>query len=194
MKTLNIYIISIAVVTTLLFSHGIHAQSVVTVTSNGQIADCIENIPVIIDKEKTVHTIVEEDYPYLKRLDCVTSGYFSDNRELDLKLRNMNHKSNSHYVLTGTGSTIDVEAWYDLEGNLIEATLIKKDTQIPIPILRYIYSDNEFDGWIMTGNEKVVKDFDPYHTEYKVTMSNGNETRILHFREHGESIALLDRR
>lgn len=46
----------------------------------------------------------------------------------------------------------------------------------------------------MTGNEKVVKDFDRYQTEYKVTLSNGNETRILHFREQGESIAFLEQR
>lgn len=135
MKTLNIYIISIAVVTTLLFSRGIHAQSVVTVTSDGKIAECTENFQNKTDTEKTVHTIIEEDYPYLKRFECLTSGYLSDNRELDLKLRNMNHKSNSHYVLTGTGAAIDVEATYDRNGKLIKATLIESNTQIPKSIL-----------------------------------------------------------
>lgn len=192
MEKLYTYAISIAMVFILVFSTGILAQSVVTVTANGQIAECTDNIQMTNNTDKTVHTIIEEDYPFLKNLDCLTNGYFSDKRNLDLKLRNMDDWSNSHYVLNGTSATIDVEATYDEEGNLIEATLIKKDTQIPIPILRYIYSDEEFARWVMVSNEKIVKDFDPYQTEYKVTLSNGDETEVLHFREQGEMIALVD--
>ncbi|MCG2591046.1 hypothetical protein, partial [Rhodohalobacter sulfatireducens] len=93
------------------------------------------------------------------------------------------------FVLEGSGATIDVKATYDEEGNLVESTLIKKDTQVPIPILRFIYSHEKFNSWTMTGNEIVVKDFDPYQTEYKVTMTNGDETEVLNFKEQGESIA-----
>ena len=76
-----------------------------------------------------------------------------------------------------------------VDGNLIESTLIKKNTQVPLAILRFIYSHETFNSWTMTGNEIVVKDFDPYQTEYKVIMSNGDETQVLNFKEQGESIA-----
>jgi hypothetical protein len=180
------------VILILFFSTGVIAQSVITVASNGMVVDCEDEIFTKKESANIVNTITEADFPYLKNLDCITSGYVSEKRDLDLNLRNMDHLLNTHYVLTSNGSAIDVEAEYDLEGNLIEATFIEKNTQIPIPILRYIYSGDEFDGWVMAANEKIVKDFDPYQTEYFVTLSNGDEEKVLHFREQGESIAFLD--
>lgn len=192
MKKLTRYCLPIGVVFILLFSQEMFAQSVVTVNANGHLADCTEVIPSRSGTEHTVNTIAEEDYPYLRSLDCLTSGYFTENLNLDLQLRNMSRWDNSHYVLTGNGATINVEASYDWQGNLIEATLVTKDTQIPVPILRYIYSEQEFAGWVMVSNEKVVKDFDPYQTEYRVTLSKNGDTEVLQFREQGEMIALVD--
>lgn len=192
MKKFYTYVISITAVFVLLLSQRLFAQSVVTVISNGQIEDCAEIIPNRSNEEKSVNTIIEEDYPYLKSVDCLTNGYISDARNLDLKLRNMSRWDNSYYTLTGNGAEIDIEATYDHEGNLVEATMVKKDTQIPVPILKYIYADEEFYGWTMVTNEKIVHDFDPYQTEYKVTLTNGFEEQILHFREQGEMIALVD--
>lgn len=174
------------------FSQGVFAQSVITVASDGHMIDCTNEMQYEMESSSVENTITEADFHYLKNLDCITSGYISDKRNLNLKLRNIDHLLNTHYILTSNGSAIDVEAEYDLEGNLIEATLIEKNTQIPIPILRYIYSDEEFSGWVMVQNEKIVTDFDPYQTEYKVTLSNGDETEVLLFREQGEMIAFVD--
>lgn len=188
MKSNNRFL-SVVIVLVWFLSQTVHAQSVVTVASNNKMADCSDGIENKIESSIVENTITEADFQYLTNLDCITSGYISEKRNLGLKLRNMDHLMNSHYELTSAGSAIDVEATYDLNGNLIEATLIEKNTQIPIPILRYIYSDEEFDGWIMVRNEKIVTDFDPNQIEYTVTLTNGTEEEILYFTEQRESIA-----
>lgn len=193
MKKLFTHAGSIAVVFVLLFSQGVLAQSVI-IKNDGQIIECSKDALAKSDKKAYLNAIVEEDYPYLNTLSCLENGYFADRWKTNFRLRNLSQNNVTHYVLKGRGSNIEVEAMYDHEGNLIEATLISKDTQIPVPILRYIYSDEEFAGWVMVSNEKIVKDFDSYQTEYRVTLSNGDETEVLHFRERGESIAVLEQR
>lgn len=192
MKTMKTAIVFIAAISLLIFTRVADAQSVIIMADNGQIVDCTGNSSFTYDGVKNVNSITEQDYPYLKSIECLTNGFFSGQQDLDLKLRNLNRDDNDHFVLEGSGAAIDVNATYDRDGNLIEATMIKENTQVPLSILRFIYSHEKFDSWTMTSNEKVVKDFDPYQTEYKVTMSNGDETQVLHFKEQGESIALLD--
>lgn len=193
MKHFKTLIIVTVAISAMLFSRVTHAQPVIILTDPGQRVDCTGDLQDINITDKQVNTIVEEDYPYLKNLDCIKNGYFTHQRKLGLKLRNMNRNDHSFFVLNGDGKNLNIVAKYDQTGNLIEGTLVQKDIPIPQSILRFIYSDDEFDGWKMTGNEIQVKDFDPYQTEYKVSLSNGNETRVLHFREYGESIALLRR-
>jgi len=189
MKNIKTAIVFIAAISALIFIREADAQSVIIMTDNGQIVDCTQDTPFTNDGVKNVNTITEADYPYLKNIECLRNGYFSNHQNLNLQLRDVNRGDNENFVLEGSGATIDVKAVYDEQGNLLEATMIKKDTQVPIPILRFIYSHEKFSDWTMTGNEIIVKDFDPYQTDYKVMMTNGIDTEVLHFKEQGESIA-----
>ncbi|NBC04873.1 MAG: hypothetical protein GVY20_14360 [Bacteroidetes bacterium] len=189
MKNVKTAIVFIAAISALIFIREADAQSVIIMTDNGQIVDCTQDTPFTNDGVKNVNTITEADYPYLKNIECLRNGYFSNHQNLNLQLRDVNRGDNENFVLEGSGATIDVKAVYDEQGNLLEATMIKKDTQVPIPILRFIYSHEKFSDWTMTGNEIIVKDFDPYQTDYKVMMTNGIDTEVLHFKEQGESIA-----
>ena len=188
-KNIKTAIIFIAAISVLIFIREADAQSVIIMADNGQIVDCSDNSSFANDGVKNLNSITEEDYPYLKNVECLKNGYFTDYRNLNLQLRDVNRGDNDYFVLEGSGDTIDIKATYDEDGNLIESTLIKKNTQVPLAILRFIYSHETFNSWTMTGNEIVVKDFDPYQTEYKVIMSNGDETQVLNFKEQGESIA-----
>lgn len=192
MKNVKTAIVLIAAISVLIFTREADAQTVISMTDNGQIVDCTENSWFTNSSVKNVNSIIEQDYPFLKSIECLTNGYLSDQRNLNLKLRNLNRGDKSHFVLEASGDRINVNARYDQDGNLIEATMIKENIPVPQAIMRFIYSNDKFDSWTMTGNEKVVKDFDPYQTEYKVTMSNGDETQVLHFKELGESIAYLN--
>lgn len=186
MKSLSIYIISIVAASLLLIDREATAQSVETVeivTPIEQTVDCSNISQANIG---SINTIVEDDYPFLRNLDCLTNGDFHKKRGWNLKLRNVS-RSADIYDLRGNGHNINVKATYDSDGNLIEALLTKKDTTIPLAIRQFIAS-GEFEGWTMTGNEKVVKDFDPYQTEYNVILSNGDEEQILHFKDEGNRL------
>lgn len=192
MKQLNVLIISIVAISVMLISRVANAQPVIVLTDTGQVVDCIGDLENISTTDKRLHTIVEEDYPYLKNMECIKNGYFSDQRKLDLQLRDMNRNDNSNFVLTGYGPNINIEANYDQDGNLVDAMLVQKNVPIPRAILRFIYSSDEFTGWKMIETEKTVKDFDVHQTEYNMTLANGNETKVLQFRDYGDSITLVD--
>ena len=189
MKSLSIYIISIVAASLLLMDREATAQSVETieiVQAIEQTVDC-SNITHTDIHTEPVNTIVEEDYPYLRNLECLKNEDFLNQRGWDWKLRNVTTQNPSHFKLSGTGANINVQATYDAQGNLVESLLRIKDTRVPYSILKFIYSD-DFEGWTMTGNEKVVKDFDPYQTEYYVTLSNGDDKQILTFKDEGNRI------
>lgn len=189
MKSLSIYIILFVAASFFVMDRDATAQSVETVeivTAIEQTVDC-SNITQTDIHTEPGNTIVEEDYPYLRNLECLKNGDFLEQRGWNWTLNNINTPNPSHFELSGSGPYIDVQATYDAEGNLIESLLRIKDTAIPPAVRRFIFS-GEFEGWTMTGNEKVVKDFDPHQTKYYVTLSNGNDKKILAFKDEGNRI------
>lgn len=192
MKARNLYIFSLVAVSVLLFNRGILAQSVGSVeivSAIEQTVDCSQNT-LAHAKVNPSSTIMEEDYPFLKNIECLKNGYFQNYRGWNLKFRNANNRNPSHYELHGKGSDIQVDAKYDKDGVLVESVLRKKNTRIPTAILHFIYS-GEYSGWTITSNEKVVKDFDPHQTQYNITLSNGNREEVLQFKDYGTRIAFL---
>lgn len=192
MKTQDLYILSIVIATImiLLTTGEIHAQPIQIVTENNQDYDCSDILSQKADR-KTVNTILEEDYPFLKNLECMKKNNYLKNRGWNLKLRNINPKNASHYELQAKGPKIDLHATYDKNGKLVESILRKKDTRIPYAIRKFIIS-GEFEGWKMISNEMTVTDFNAYQTEYKVVLSDGTMEKVLHFKSHGNWIALLE--
>jgi len=192
MKSLNIYIIAIAAMSLLLTDREVIAQSWETaeiVPVNELAVDCSNITPENIDIEPVYTTIVEEDYPYLQNLECLKNDDFQEsleNRGWNLQLNNVNTRNPSHFTLSGNGHKIDMQATYDEEGNLVESLLRIKDTRIPPELRQFIAG--EFNGWIITGTEKVVKDFDRYQTDYNITLSNGDKKQELNFKDEGNRI------
>lgn len=192
MKTAITYILLIAFVSILIPTRKINAQTsepVKTITIFELPSDCSEYIPLNTDADFQ-NTFNEEDYPYLRNLECLKNKQFLEDRGFTSTFRNMKSVNNNRFVLTGSGHKLDMTATYNKDGHLVKSLLTMQDIRIPRAIQQYIYSD-KFAGWTMTGNEKIVKDFDPYQTEYKVIMMNGTEKKVLSFREYGNTFTLL---
>lgn len=190
MRTLHITTFAVLVTALFLSLNSLQAQSPegpsMIITDNS-IVDCTNSESFESDREP-VSTILEEDYPYLMSVDCLKNSKFLSSRGWNLTLKHIGAGQATHYVLRGKGSRINVEAMYDNDGNLVESILHTRDTRIP-PAIRQFIMSGKYKGWIMTGNEKIVKNFDPYQTEYNIILSDGRSEKVLSFKEYGNTIA-----
>lgn len=186
MKTLQVYlyVTAIVAVSSLLFGQETSAQSVES-AEPGQTVDCSKSRLAGLDGPES-RTLFEEDYPYLTQVHCLKNGYFNG---WNIKRININQKTPTHYVLLGNGLGINVHATYDEEGRLLAAVLRKEDIPLPPLILNHLHQN--FNGWAITGNEKIVIDFDPGKTLYKVFLKNENSEQIVHFDRDGNRVVLF---
>ncbi|REL33429.1 hypothetical protein DYD21_11695 [Rhodohalobacter sp. SW132] len=190
MRTSNITLIVVITAFLFLLFSSLHAQSsedASIVITDYEIADCT-NMGSFETDRKPINTILEEDYPFLRTIHCMKNDDFLKSRGWNWKLKNLSHKQATHYVLSGKGAKINVRATYDKDGNLVESLLRINDTHIPHAILEFIFYD-KYEGWHMIANEKIVKDFDTYQTEYNIILSDGSMEQVLNFKEYGNRIA-----
>lgn len=190
MRTLHIATLVSTVAVFLLQVCSLHAQSnedATLILTDSQMVDCTTIGSFESDREP-VNTILEEDYPYLKSIDCLKNRNFVDSRGWNFSLKHRGTGQATHYVLRGKGARINVKATYDNNGNLVESILHTQYTWLPPAIRQFIIS-GKYDGWVMIGNEKIVKDFDPYQTEYNIILSDGRTEQVLNFKEYGNTIA-----
>lgn len=184
MKILTTYILLIAVVS-IQINHEVTAQSfntVEVVTIDAQPVDCSKAALAKIERKSNL--ITEEDYPYLRDIECLKNGYLKKD-QVKIKLRNISRVNPTSFVLRGTGNRTSVHATYNRDGKLIQAEINKKDTVLPAAIREYIYSSHN--GWTMTGNNMIIRDFDTRKTEFTVNMKNGSEEKVLHFKNNGHN-------
>jgi len=192
-KDLNTLSIALAAIMIVMPIGEINAQPIEIiniVTESSQVEDCANISSKEMDKY-TKNTITEEDYPFLKSLDCMKKNNYLKNRGWNLKLRNIDTKNASHYELRAKGPKIDLHATYDKDGQLVESIFRKRDTRLPYSIREFIIS-GEFEGWKMIRNEMTVTDFNIYQTEYKIVLTDGTMEKVLNSKNHGSWIALLE--
>ncbi len=99
-------------------------------------------------------------------------------------------RESNNYRLEGENEKVFVRAIYRDDGSLRNARLITKDTRLPLSVHQYLVSE-PYQGWIMTGNRMIVRNFDEASTQYEVTMQNGDELRTLYFDAAGNPIRRL---
>lgn len=190
MRTLHITIIVVLVTVFFLSLNSLQAQSpegaTMIITDSG-IVDCANSESFESDREP-VSTILEEDYPYLMSVDCLKNSKFLDSRGWNLTIKHIGAGQATHYILRGKGERISLKATYDNEGNLVESVLRTWNTRIP-PAIRQFIMTGKYEGWVMISNEKVVKDFDQYQTQYNIILSDGQMEQVLNFKEYGNTIA-----
>ena len=192
MKPLKISILLIAAATVLLTARETVAQSYedVEIMMTRELgADCSSG-DISGTHIQPKGTIVEEDYPYLMNIECLKDGTYFTSRGWNWDLKNINPKDPTHFKIRGKGSGINIMATYDNEGLLVESKLKIKNTRIPPAIRRFIHS-GEYEEWAMVGNEKTVRDFDPYQTEYTIILTDGTNQKTLKFKNQGNQIAFV---
>jgi hypothetical protein len=96
------------------------------------------------------------------------------------------------YILNNHGKNMAVKATYGKDGNLMKGSLITKNSRLPKVIQNYLVTGN-YEGWTMTSNKTVVRDFNALNTEYEVKIKRDTMKQTLYFDHLGNRITRLTR-
>lgn len=129
--------------------------------------------------------ILETDYPCLQNIRCLKDTDFLEEKGWNIRFEN--EEGAGPYSLEGNnGLRKTLKASYDKKGELIEASLIRINVNLPTDVRKTIHS--EFPDWTMTSNEMIVTDFDANKTEYKVNLKKGTERQTAFYDYDGDRI------
>lgn len=132
--------------------------------------------------------ITADDYPYFLHL-----SELQNYSNIDYRGRLVNFNEQNHYRLSAVGANSSLRAIYNSDGSLRNAKLITKDSRLPVHIYRQVAMESK-EGWIMTGNRMIVRNFNPNLTKYQVTLSNGEKQKTMRFDASGKKVKLFARR
>lgn len=152
-------------------------------TIKAQELKCVETEASVQSKTANqLSVITENDYPNLMTLSGLKKY---SNIQYDVKVNEKNE-----HRLDGIGKYSSLYAVYGKNGNLVKAEYITKNSRLPANIYKQLVEDN-FKDWTMTGNKKIVLNFDPMRTEYEVTLKKDKMKQTLYFDNAGNRITRL---
>lgn len=127
-----------------------------------------------------ISSITADDYPHFLHLSELQKFYNIDYRKLEVNLTEYNN-----YRLHAQGAKSTLKAVYREDGSLRHARLVTVDSRLPMNIRNQLVSE-PYEGWEMTGNRTIVRNFNPKLTKYEVTMSNGDKQQTIRFDATGK--------
>lgn len=130
--------------------------------------------------ERTITPLNENDFTCFQNLECACS-----NKDLAAKgwvftFDETVNGISQDVTAVMKGRNISLTAQYDKNGNLTSAVYKVENIALPPQLLIHLV-DDQYSGFTMIANEKMVKDFDPNKTVYSVTMQNGESVKKLTF-------------
>ncbi len=127
-------------------------------------------------------TITADDYSHFLHLSELQK--FSN---IDYSKLAVNYSENNNYRLNAQGAQSTLKAIYRNDGSLKHAKLVTVDSRLPMKIIRQLASA-PYEGWVMTGNRTIVRNFNPELTKYEVTISNGEMQQTLRLDATGKQV------
>jgi len=92
-----------------------------------------------------------------------------------------------YYVANATGKNMTCEAVYDKNGNLVYAVTIQTNFKLPEIVMETIA--NKYNGWNVTGDKRVIRNFDKNMSHMEIKIENEDESKTLYFDSNGEEIS-----
>ena len=127
-------------------------------------------------------TINNDNLWCFQSLQCLKSENPFRNSNLDEVRLNA---STEKFVVEGKAKNEEMYAEYDgSNGNLIKATVIQRNIRLPKSIFLELTTE-DYKGWTMVGNKRVIKNFAKSSIEYEVVMMKDGELRIEYFDSNG---------
>lgn len=119
--------------------------------------------------------ISQDTYSCFRSIECLKNNPDFKQKGWHIQFSSNAQQPTRNYILESHSNNIEVQASYNTHGQLIEATLIRTDSKLPIHILEHLFTEHE--GWSMTSNRITVKDFDPEKVSYEISLEKDGKTK-----------------
>lgn len=121
-----------------------------------------------------------DNFECMQNVHCLTESEALKDKGWVFVFDNSVEKTTRELTAAMNGNNISLNARYNKDGELINATYKLQNFILPSALLTHL-AGTEFEGWRMTGNEMVVNNFMTEQTEYLVYMENGTKSKTLSF-------------
>lgn len=125
---------------------------------------------------REMYPLEVHDFECLRSLDCVQNSQSLKSKGWSFIFDETVDDFAKELTAQMKGENIYLYAIYDKEGKLIKSTYKRKDAALPKCLLTHHTEDN-YNGWRITGSEMVVRDFDPSTIKYKVMLESETSAR-----------------
>ncbi|MGM0586908.1 MAG: hypothetical protein ACQETE_00695 [Bacteroidota bacterium] len=89
------------------------------------------------------------------------------------------------YVVEAKGKGYTIRAIYDETGKLRYSKATMKNAALPTAITQKIAADEAYQGWTITGNQEVIRNFKEDQKTYKVTLAKDGKKKTVYFDRMG---------
>lgn len=122
----------------------------------------------------------DEDFKCFQTIKCVTDSESLKEKGWAFIFDDSVENYLQELSIAMKGVNVELSATYNKKGELLRATYKRQNLALPAALLSHIAID-EFDGWNMTGNEMIMKNFEENKTNYTVELQNNSSTKLLTF-------------
>jgi len=131
-------------------------------------------------QDRPLTPLSTDNFECMQHVHCLTESEALKDKGWVFVFDNSVEKSIQELTASMNGENISLQATYNKDGALINATYKLQNFILPSTLLVHL-TGPEFDGWRMAGNEMVVNNFMAEQTEYRVFMENGTKSKTLSF-------------
>jgi hypothetical protein len=94
----------------------------------------------------------------------------------------------SSYIVQARGNNYTVMAVYDETGKLRYSKAILKNIVLPTSITEKLATDDAYQGWRVTGDQEIIRNFKEDRKTYKVTLAKDGKKKSVYFDRMGKEM------
>ncbi|TVQ68093.1 MAG: hypothetical protein EA360_00680 [Balneolaceae bacterium] len=129
---------------------------------------------------RTLLPLDAKDFQCLKSVDCIKNSESLKEKGWSFIFDDTVENFPQELTAKMDGENVSFFAIYNKEGDLIRSEYKRKNMSLPTSLFAYL-ADNSQDGWILTGTQMVMYNFDESTVTYEVFLQNGSSSESMNF-------------
>ncbi len=129
---------------------------------------------------RTLLPLDTHDFKCLKSVECIKNSESLKEKGWSFIFDDSVEKFAQELTAKMNGENVSFYAVYNKEGDLIRSEYKRKNLALPPTLLAYLAENNQ-EGWILTGTQMVMHNFDESTINYEVIIQNGSSTESINY-------------